>query len=71
MTGRELRKLRESIGISQARYANATELSVRTISRWETGEGKIPNAVAKGLLALAPSLRDFFAKVDKAGKAVR
>jgi transcriptional regulator with XRE-family HTH domain len=63
MTGKELRKLRESIGVSQARFANATELSVRTISRWETGKGKIPKSTAKGLIALAPRLREFFAKV--------
>jgi DNA-binding transcriptional regulator YiaG len=68
MTGKELKKLRESIGISQATFARATELSVRTVSRWETGEGKIPKATAKGLLALAPLLRDSFAK-EKAGKA--
>jgi transcriptional regulator with XRE-family HTH domain len=60
--------LRESIGISQARLANATGLSVRTVSRWETGEGKIPKVVAKGLVALAPSLRDSFAKPGKAVK---
>lgn len=65
MTGKELRKLRESLGMSQARFANATELSVRSISRWESGEAKIPKARAKGLKALAPLLGDF----DKAVKS--
>jgi len=63
MMGKDLRKFREWIGVSQARFAGATDLSVRTISRWETGSGKIPKSVAKGLTALAPSLRDFFASV--------
>jgi transcriptional regulator with XRE-family HTH domain len=42
MSGKQFCTLRESIGYSQARLSKAIDVSVRGISRWETGEIEIP-----------------------------
>ena len=41
MTKQEFKKLRKSIGYSQARLAKELGLYIRTISRYETGELEI------------------------------
>ncbi len=38
MTGRDLKIARIQLGISQADLARRLNVTVRTISRWETGE---------------------------------
>ncbi len=45
MTKSEFKKLRGSIGYSQARLSKEMGVSIRTISRWEIGEVKIPRVV--------------------------
>lgn len=68
MTGKELRRLRSTIGVSQAGLAKAMDLSVRTVSRWETGEGKIPRPMAKALTLMAPMIKELAeAKVKRKG----
>jgi len=42
MTKQKFRKLRKSIGYSQAKLAKEMGLFIRTISRYETGELEIP-----------------------------
>ena len=48
----EFKKLRESIGYSQARLSTEMDLTIRTISRWETGEVKIPKVVEIAIRAI-------------------
>jgi len=42
MTKRQFRKLRNSIGLSQTKLAQEMGVTLRTVSRWETGEFPIP-----------------------------
>jgi DNA-binding transcriptional regulator YiaG len=42
MSGKEFRKLRESIKYSQAMLSREIDVSVRGISRWETDDTPIP-----------------------------
>jgi transcriptional regulator with XRE-family HTH domain len=42
MTGAQFKKLRESIGYSQARLSKEIDVTIRSITRWETGETPIP-----------------------------
>lgn len=49
MTKQEFRKLRKSIGFSQAKLAREMGLFIRTISRYETGELKIPKVTELAL----------------------
>jgi transcriptional regulator with XRE-family HTH domain len=42
MSGKEFRKLRESIGYSQAMLSGEIDVSIRGISRWENEEVVIP-----------------------------
>jgi len=42
MSGKEFRKLRESIGYSQERLSREIDVSIRGISRWENNEVPIP-----------------------------
>jgi transcriptional regulator with XRE-family HTH domain len=42
MTGSEFRKLRRSAGYSQAKLCRELNVSIRTMTRWETGETPIP-----------------------------
>ncbi|MCH7913292.1 MAG: helix-turn-helix domain-containing protein [Deltaproteobacteria bacterium] len=52
MTKGEFRKLRESIGYSQARLSIEMDVTIRTISRWENGEVKTPKVVEIAIKAL-------------------
>ena len=49
MTKQEFRKLRKSIGYSQAKLAQEMDLFIRTISRYETGELAIPRVTELAL----------------------
>jgi len=42
MTGKEFRKLRTSAGYSQAKLCRELGVAVRTMTRWETDETRIP-----------------------------
>jgi transcriptional regulator with XRE-family HTH domain len=42
MTGPQFKKLRESIGYSQARLSKEIDVTIRSLTRWETGETPIP-----------------------------
>ncbi len=45
MTKGEFKKLRESIGYTQARLSKEMDVTIRTITRWENGEVRIPRVV--------------------------
>jgi len=49
MTKQEFRRLRKSIGYSQAKLAQEMDLFIRTISRYETGEIAIPKVTELAL----------------------
>jgi transcriptional regulator with XRE-family HTH domain len=56
MTGAEFRKLRRSIGYSQAKVCKEMDVAPRTVTRWETGETPIPKMAVlalKYLIAMA------------------
>jgi DNA-binding transcriptional regulator YiaG len=47
MTNTELKRLRAQLGLSLAQAARQVEVNVRTWSRWEAGERRIPEAAVK------------------------
>lgn len=51
MTSEDIKKLRESLGLSQQQFAALVGSSIKTISNWETG-GKIPAARISQLEAI-------------------
>ena len=55
MTGKELRRLRKSLGISQAAFARIMGVTVTTISRWECGHRTIGDLRADGIRARVAS----------------
>ena len=57
MTKQEFRRLRKSIGYSQARLAKEMDLFIRTISRWETGEIAVPKVAALALKYIVAAKR--------------
>ena len=42
MTGKQFKELRESIGYTQARLAKEIDVTIRSLTRWETGKTPIP-----------------------------
>jgi transcriptional regulator with XRE-family HTH domain len=42
VTGKEFRKLRRSAGFSQAQLSSEMDVTIRSLTRWETGETPIP-----------------------------
>jgi DNA-binding XRE family transcriptional regulator len=42
VSNREFKKMRQSIGYSQAKLAKEMDVTIRSITRWETGEFPIP-----------------------------
>ena len=46
MTGKELRRIRKNLNLSQAKLARELGCSVHAVARWERGERKISNIVA-------------------------
>jgi len=57
VTKGEFKKLRESIGYSQARLSKEMDVTIRTISRWETGEIKIPKVVEIAIRAIVRDVK--------------
>ncbi|MDX2261285.1 MAG: DNA (cytosine-5-)-methyltransferase [Gemmatimonadales bacterium] len=53
-SGSDLRRLRDSLGMTQEQLAEACGWKPRTIARWEAGEGQIREAVFQYLLGLIP-----------------
>lgn len=54
MTNKEqIRKIRESTGLSQVKFARRFGIPTRTIEDWETGRMSCPAYVAEMLAALA------------------
>jgi len=53
MTKHEFKKVRKSIGYSQAKLAQEMDLFIRTISRYETGEIAIPKVTELALRYIA------------------
>jgi len=60
MTGLELRKKRQKIGLTQQDLANQLSISHTTISRWERGKTG-PNRL------YSCTVREFFEKFEKGG----
>jgi DNA-binding transcriptional regulator YiaG len=42
VSGREFKRMRQSIGYSQTKLAKEMRVTVRSITRWETGEFPVP-----------------------------
>jgi len=42
VTGKEFTKLRRSAGLTQAQLAREIDVTIRSLTRWETGETPIP-----------------------------
>ena len=42
VTGSEFRKLRKSGGFSQSQLSREIDVTIRSLTRWETGETPIP-----------------------------
>jgi len=57
MTGKDLRRLRERAGLSQAALATLAEVHPRTIIRFELGQAPIPKLAALGLAVLLRKAR--------------
>jgi DNA-binding transcriptional regulator YiaG len=55
MTGKELKKLRKSLGLSLAQASRQVEVSSRTFARWESGVQVIPAGSVKLFLLLNKS----------------
>ena len=57
MTRQEFKKLRQSIGYSQVKLAKEMGVFIRTVSRWETGEVKIPKVTELALRYIVERLK--------------
>jgi len=53
VTGDEFRKLRQSIGYSQSKLSIEIDVTIRSITRWETGEVPIPKMAELALRFIA------------------
>lgn len=53
MTKDDFKKLRESIGYTQAKLSKEMDITIRTITRWENGEIEIPKVVELALQSIA------------------
>lgn len=53
MTGSEFKKLRESIGYTQASLSKEIDVTIRSLTRWETGETPIPKIAELALKYVA------------------
>ena len=47
MTGRQLRNLRKRLGWTQEKAAEVCGVTVRTWARWEAGDHRVPESVAR------------------------
>jgi len=52
VTKSEFKKLRESIGYSQARLSKEMDVTIRTITRWENGVVRISRVVEIAIRAI-------------------
>ena len=52
VTKDEFKKFRESIGYTQARLSKEMDVTIRTITRWENGEVRIPRVVEIAIRAI-------------------
>ena len=52
VTKDEFKKLRESIGYTQAKLSEEMGITIRTITRWENGEIEIPKVVELALRSI-------------------
>jgi transcriptional regulator with XRE-family HTH domain len=66
MTGDELRKLRQRIGLTQTEMAAALDQSFATINRWEQGHRPIPEKTAR----LLSCLSDLAGKPDEERRSI-
>lgn len=57
MTGKQFKKLRVSIGYTQAELTKEMDVYIRTVSRWETGELPVPKVAELALRFLAERAR--------------
>jgi transcriptional regulator with XRE-family HTH domain len=57
VTGRELKALRDRLGMTQAALAKKIKVDVMTVSRWEREVGKIPHLVEIALKAIEKESR--------------
>jgi len=62
MTKGQFKELREAIDYSQAKLAKEMGVTIRTITRWETGEFPIPRIAE---LALRSVVRETLGKIKK------
>ena len=53
MNGSEFKKLRESIGYTQASLSKEIDVTIRSLTRWETGETPIPKIAELALKYVA------------------
>jgi len=53
MTGNELRRIRESLGLRQVDMADAVGVTGNTVARWERGEMAIRETVARLIMVMA------------------
>ena len=58
VTKKEFKKLRESSGYTQARLSQEMDVTIRTLTRWETGEVQIPKIAEIALKAIARQARE-------------
>ncbi len=52
VTKGEFKRLRDSIEYTQARLSKEMDVTIRTITRWENGEIKIPRVVEIAIQAI-------------------
>lgn len=57
MTGSEVRRLREALGVTQPELAEELGVHPITISRWERDKARVPTAAARLLTMLAQAKR--------------
>lgn len=57
MDAREIRKLREELGLTQERLARGLGVSLRSVARWEAGEGKPSQMALRALAGFAKKAR--------------
>jgi len=53
MTKGEFKELRESIGYTQVRLSKEMDVTIRSLTRWETGEVAVPKIAELSLLYIA------------------
>jgi transcriptional regulator with XRE-family HTH domain len=58
VTGNEFRKLRKSGGYSQSQLAREIDVTIRSLTRWETGETPIPKIAELALKYVVEKQRE-------------